>query len=86
MLLSVSLVFTMYYLSIKPHAGGKIKYYNEMHNEIVIIILCYHMFIFTNFIPNNDIDATFTMGYSFIFFITEILFSNISIMFYKMGL
>ena len=43
------------------------------------------MFIFTNFVPKDDINAVFTMGDSFVLWIAEILISNIAIMFYKIG-
>lgn len=63
--------------------GGKTKYYQEAHNELMIIVLCYHMFIFTNFMPQQDGKTTgiFVMGNSFIFCIVEILVVNIIIIF-----
>ena len=49
----------------------------------MIIVLCYHMFIFTNFMPTEDgkTEAIFAMGYSFIFVLVEILVVNIIIIF-----
>ena len=82
MLLVINLAFSMYYVSHRPHMGGRKKLYNESHNEAVIIILCYHMFLFDNFIPKTDINTIFIMGYSFVFWIGEILFVNIFILFF----
>ena len=84
--MGLNLTFAMYYLGVKPHMGGQIKYYVEFHNEWIIIILTYHMFVFTNFVPKNDFTAIYTMGHSFILWIAEILFINIFIMFYKLSL
>ena len=78
-------MYTMYYMHAKPHLGGKQKFYLETHNECVVILLCYHLMIFTDFIPNNDINGTFIMGYAFVICIAEILFSNIALMLYQIA-
>ena len=79
----VNFLFSFYYIGTMPHMGGKTKYYQEAHNELMIIVLCYHMFIFTNFMPQQDGKTTgiFVMGNSFIFCIVEILVVNIIIIF-----
>ena len=50
LLITINLAFSMYYIGVKPHMGGNIKFMIETHNEIVIICLCYHMFIYTEFV------------------------------------
>ena len=82
----INFAYLFYYVAVKPHTGGQTKFVQEFHNELMIVILCYHLFIFSDFMPildKKDNFAIYYMGYSFVFCIVEILVVNIIIIFYK---
>ena len=51
------------------------KYRIELINEVLLMFVFYHLFCFTEFMP--DVDAAFRMGYSFCFFLAILILMNI---------
>lgn len=76
-LIFVNLFFTMYYYNVQPHTERSRRLV-EMFNEFMIVILSYHLMTFTHFL--NDVSTQFIMGYSFIFALCLVLFSNVAYM------
>jgi hypothetical protein len=64
----------IYYAGSMPHIE-KSRCYIEIFNEIMIMIINYHMVSFSEF--NLDVDMQFNMGYSLIGFIFLVVFVNI---------
>ena len=48
-LIVLNFVYTWYYIAVKPHIGRKTKLYQEVHNEMMILVLSYHMFAYSDF-------------------------------------
>ena len=42
----------IWYVGLKPHAD-KHRYYLELYNEVMIMIINYHMIIFTDYTLND---------------------------------
>ena len=75
----------MYYIGTQPHSGGKKKFYIESHNECMIIVLSYHMFMFTDYVPAENVVFIYDLGNSFVICIGEILFLNLGMLFVDMA-
>jgi hypothetical protein len=60
-----------------PHIERS-RCYIEIFNEVMIMIVNYHLICFSEF--NMDVDMQFNMGYSLIFFIFFVVFVNIMVM------
>ena len=84
LLLVINFVFTFYYLEVRPHTGPKMLYYREAHNEIMILVLSYLIFIFTDFVKYGQ-DGSLISGYVFVACIVEIFIVNIGFIFYGYG-
>lgn len=67
----------MYYFGFAPHFSMK-KLLIEGFNDVVIIILSYHLFLFTWFV--EDLSAQYYIGQSFIMFFLVIIFVNLCFM------
>jgi len=52
-LIVLNMLSCCYYFKYRPHIGHK-KQGIEMFNEVIIVILSYHMLLFTDFIPMQD--------------------------------
>ena len=83
LLLVINFVFTFYYLEVRPHTEPSM-YYREAHNEIMILVLSYLIFIFTDFMKYGQ-DGTLIIGYVFVAGIVEIFIVNIGFIFYGYG-
>jgi len=66
----------MYYFGFAPHFTKK-KLLIEGTNDVIIIILSYHLFCFTNFTP---VQSWYWIGYSFVGFFIIIIFVNLIFM------
>ena len=66
----------MYYFGFAPHFEKK-KLLIEGFNDVVIIILSYHLFCFTDFV---EVKYQFPMGVSFVAFFLLIFLVNLSFM------
>ena len=66
----------MYYFGFAPHFTKK-KLMIEGFNDVIIIILSYHLFCFTNF---TEVNAWFFIGYSFVGFFMIIILVNLVFM------
>ena len=84
-LVFLNFFFSMYYIGVRPHLGGKRKLLTESHNESMIIFLTYHMFLFTDFVPMENVDFVYDVGNSFVMVIAEILFVNIGLLVFDMA-
>ena len=75
-----SSLYVIFYESQKPHLL-KSRQQLEVTNEVLIMIACYHMFLFSKF--NFNLDLQFTMGYSLVAVIGILVAINIAVMTYK---
>ena len=75
-------MFAFYYIGVKPHEGPKSLFYREVHNEIMILILSYHTFIFTDFM-HSGLDGILEFGNIFVYSILEIFVVNLSFILYE---
>jgi len=64
----------MYYFGFAPHFSMK-KLFLEGFNEVMIIMMSYHMFCFTFFVP--DVEVQYNVGYSFVIFFLVITLANL---------
>jgi hypothetical protein len=76
-LIFTSSLYVMYYAGTKPHAE-KERVNIEIFNEIMIMMINYHMVCFSEF--NLDLMAQFNMGYSFVVCILVVVFGNIMVL------
>jgi hypothetical protein len=67
----------MFYINLGPHED-KNRVRVEIFNEIMIIVMNYHMLTFTDF--NLDAMGQYKMGYSFILIILVVITINILVM------
>ena len=67
----------MYYFGFAPHFAKK-KLLIEGFNEVIVIILSYHLFCFTFFV--QDLTAQYHVGTSFVFFFLVVIFVNLCFM------
>lgn len=67
----------MYYFGFAPHSTMK-KLLMEGFNDVMIIILSYHLFCFTSFV--RAVKAPFYIGYSFVAFFMLIILVNLAFM------
>ena len=79
-LLFFSSIYLNYYSGTRPHLDkGRVKI--EIFNEIMIMLMNYHMACFSEF--NLSIEMQFLMGYSFIACIAIMVVVNLSAMGYR---
>ena len=55
----------------------------EMVNDVFVLILTYHIFLFTDFVP--DLEHQFNLGYSYGIFLALLVTVNLSKMFAEIG-
>ena len=72
-----SSLYVIFYESQRPHEIRS-RQYLEVVNEILIMMTIYHMFMFSKF--NYNLDLQFTMGYSMVATICILVAINISMM------
>ena len=72
-LAAVNVAHSVYYISVRPQGDFR-RFRTELSNECAVLLLSYHMFLFTPFVPQQD--TQFSIGYSFIGVITYVLVSN----------
>lgn len=73
-LLFLTSLYIMWYVSSKIHKAkwqGRL----ELANEVLVLILYYHLITFSNF--NTDLEVQFLMGYSFLVFLTLMIAVNV---------
>lgn len=73
-----STLYMIFYASNKPHVLP-IRHFQEMMNEVFVMIALYHLFVFTPF--NQDEASKFNGGFSFAVFIIIMISFNVAIMF-----
>lgn len=66
--------YIMYYSGVRPHTDWK-RFKLELFNEIVIMVMCYHLMLFTYFVVDDS--TQFVMGYSYVFFLALVFVVNI---------
>lgn len=76
-LLFMTSLYVVYYASTRPHMDRH-RAFIETFNEVMIMIMNYHMVCFSNFNPHME--AQFAMGYSFIACIILVVVINIGAM------
>lgn len=59
---------------IRPHTDNNVLRL-EIFNEVMLMMSCYHMFCFTEF--NVDDLMKYSMGHSYVFFVTITFFINV---------
>jgi hypothetical protein len=72
--------YLVWYGASRPHIDRK-RIIIELFNEFMIMIFCYHLMIYTDFVTVNSMQ--FLMGYSNIIFFIIIAFVNIGLMIVK---
>ena len=77
LLVFMTVFYVMYYCGNRPHAR-KEQVVIEAGNEILMIVLMYHLFCFTGFIESKEIQ--FGIGYSFLGIMIFVLIWNITFM------
>ena len=77
LLVFMTVLYVMYYSGNRPHAR-KEQVMIEAGNEILMIVLMYHLFCFTSFIASKEIQ--FGIGYSFLGTMILVLIWNIFFM------
>jgi len=73
-------IYVIWYTNIRPHIE-KSKYYLEIFNEVMIMIMLYIMILYSKF--NTNPISYFWFGYSYIGALGLLLIVNISLMFYN---
>ena len=69
----INAVHAAYYIGVRPQEGSR-RYRMEAANECVILLLSYHMFLFTPFVAQPH--TQYTIGFSFIGVVAFLLLSN----------
>jgi hypothetical protein len=73
-------MYILSYIGNKPHwDSNRVKL--EVFNEIMILVACYHLICFSEFIVDSD--TQFNMGYSFVALIVCVIVFNVTIVVYK---
>ena len=67
-------IYIILFVAINPFEEYR-KYRIELINEVLLMFVFYHLFCFTEFMP--DIDAAYMMGESFLFFLAILILMNI---------
>jgi hypothetical protein len=80
LLLLVSTAYLMVYASNRPHES-LLRVKLELFNECMIMLLNYHMLLFSNFSSSEDF--SYAMGYSLVFFAAATIFTNLYLMIRK---
>ena len=72
-------LYVIFVGSVKPQTG-KSAWRQELFNEWVVQILCFHLICFTNFIPLEEAMLKYQIGESFKYFTFLLMVVNFIIM------
>lgn len=78
-LVTLNIVTCAYYWAFRPHIARS-KQRIEMLNEVMIVLLSYFMFFFSDAIDQDHKVTQYKVGYYFVFGLSAILISNILFM------
>jgi hypothetical protein len=81
LLVFTNLLYLIFYVSHHCHKEPQI-FCKEVINEIIVMVGCYHVLLFTHYLWYNDF-IKFMLGYSFAGLIIFMCAFNIGIMIYK---
>lgn len=73
-------LYIVFYGGNKPHWDSR-RVSLELFNEVMILVACYHLMCFSDFII--DADTQFSMGYSFVAVILVVVVVNVVVVVYK---